>query len=276
MADSLTPIQTALAEAFMGNTQAAKDFFSASPQTFDARLIALLQGLGQLDETLLAGAIAGSDLAGLLREIHATDQAARLAWIQSVKNYLLDPHRVATGSIDNPTTMEMRVAGGVDGSTDTMTIPVGAFGFGTIKVSEQRAAVGSLFHFNISSSLHDSPDIPGGVNREEYYFSFSFSVSIANNPLDPLLSFAQNLYDHGAARLTLASKVQTAFATPPDHLLQGPTYDATLHCDSLSSSPPSSILASMRLEGRAIAKGVNGYSNVLARTQFVGSGIHIG
>lgn len=86
MPDTLTPIQTALAEAFMGNTQSAKDLFPGSPQTFDARLIALLQGLGQLDETILPGAISGEDVAEFLRAFDATNQAQRLLEIARLRN----------------------------------------------------------------------------------------------------------------------------------------------------------------------------------------------
>lgn len=82
---SYTPQRQALGEAFIGDTALAKNLF-ASPQTLDQRLLSLLQGLGQLDETLLSSAISGNDLAGLLREIHGTSQAARTAWIQSVKD----------------------------------------------------------------------------------------------------------------------------------------------------------------------------------------------
>lgn len=79
-------IRTALAEAYLGDTKVAKTLF-ADPATFDQRLVALLDGLGQADETVLPGAISGDDLKAIMGALHPTDNAQRLAWIASMNSF---------------------------------------------------------------------------------------------------------------------------------------------------------------------------------------------
>lgn len=83
--DELVALRTALASAWMGDTHEARAVFGSgeAAKVFDQRLINLLLGLGQ-GPSLDADSVSGSDLAGLLREIAAT-QADRLAWVQALK-----------------------------------------------------------------------------------------------------------------------------------------------------------------------------------------------
>ncbi len=78
-------IRTALADAYLGDTKVAKTLF-ADPATFDQRLVALLDGLGQADETVLPGAISGDDLKAFLAAFHATSNAQRIAKVQDLLN----------------------------------------------------------------------------------------------------------------------------------------------------------------------------------------------
>lgn len=86
MPDSLVALRTALADAWLGDTHAARAIFGSgeAAKVFDQRLIDLLVGLG-VAPTLDANSIYGADLAGLMREIHPTSQADRLAFIQAIK-----------------------------------------------------------------------------------------------------------------------------------------------------------------------------------------------
>lgn len=77
-------IRTALADAYLGDTKVAKTLF-ADPATFDQRLVALLDGLGQADETVLPGAISGDDLKAFLAAF-GTTQVSRLAEVARLRN----------------------------------------------------------------------------------------------------------------------------------------------------------------------------------------------
>lgn len=93
-------IRTALAEAYLGDTKVAKTLF-ADPATFDQRLVALLDGLGQADETILPGAISGDDLKAFLATFHATSNTDRIAKVQDLLNRnsaFMDPFQVDDGS----------------------------------------------------------------------------------------------------------------------------------------------------------------------------------
>lgn len=99
MPDSLVALRTALADAWLGDTHAAREVFGSgeAAKVFDKRLIDLLLGLGQGVVTD-PSSISGEDLAGLLREISATSQAERIAFIQAIKADFVPPSCAVAGS----------------------------------------------------------------------------------------------------------------------------------------------------------------------------------
>lgn len=98
MPDSLVALRTALADAWLGDTHAARQVFGSgeAAKVFDKRLIDLLLGLGQGVVTD-PSSISGEDLAGLLREISATSQAERIAFIQAIKADFIPPSCAVAG-----------------------------------------------------------------------------------------------------------------------------------------------------------------------------------
>ena len=82
MPTTYTPIRTALNEAYFGDTALARLLF-ADPSTFDARVIALLSGLGLNVDAPANTAITTADIKALFASLHATDNAQRIAKLAS-------------------------------------------------------------------------------------------------------------------------------------------------------------------------------------------------
>ena len=221
---SYTPQRQALAEAFLGDTMLAKALF-ASPQTFDQRILSLLQGLGQLDEVLLANAISGNDLAGLLREIAPTDQAARIAWIQSVKSFMLNDYHseygtfVSAGSLThrlyklasiNPTTLT---------SLDIVSGLPSIFLFSNAFVQEFSG--GKHYKFSGALNFYPKSEISNDTGYREHQIFGDFTVNYAAG--GPFSRFV-DLLVAGYPFANPPCRFRT-FNDEADPLSSGPIYD---------------------------------------------------
>ena len=75
---TFTPIRSALADAYLGDTKLARSMFSSDPTLFDQRLLSLLSGLGQGVPSPLPSAISGDDLKAAMAALDPADNGRRI------------------------------------------------------------------------------------------------------------------------------------------------------------------------------------------------------
>lgn len=93
MTDS-TPIRTAMSEAYLGDSKNFHAMFAA-PQTFDLRLQNILSGFAQQTDSATADDLAmAANLRAIAKEMAATDQVARIAFIEKMKTFYTESARI--------------------------------------------------------------------------------------------------------------------------------------------------------------------------------------
>lgn len=173
MPDSLVALRTALSEAWMGDTAAASAIFGSgeAAKVFDQRILDLLLGLGQGPATD-ASSISGPDLASLLREISATSQAERIAFIQAIKTYMANTF-IASAPLSGAFvggrfyTGSGAVAKYLIGSLETSFVSVS-------KVGPDSFAFSGVFDFDFSGDSN-ALNYLGNIAYFEAYINFPLS-----------------------------------------------------------------------------------------------------
>lgn len=169
MPDSLVALRTALADAWLGDTHEARQVFGSgeAAKVFDKRLIDLLLGLGQGVVTD-PSSISGEDIAGLLREISATSQAERIAFIQAVKSYMANTFVASPVSFGSYVTSAFKSL--TNATQKTLSQQIIQNPIQLSKIGPATFALSGHIVFN-----HDPSDvIPGSPGLSRFYSSFTF------------------------------------------------------------------------------------------------------
>ena len=131
-------IRTALGETFGGDSSLFKALFTL-PQTFDARIMSILSGLGINIDTPTADDLAMiANLRLLMKEIDSTTQANRISFIDNLKTLLANPPEKESYTLGYASSPLLAAVGADGGGLDHVE------GAGTITVAKLAPKMYSL------------------------------------------------------------------------------------------------------------------------------------
>ena len=184
----LRSIRNALGSTYLGDTKLAKALGFSSVQTFDSRLIAFLQGLGQAVDAPLADAVSGLNIHDTLYGLGFTqsDRNARLQTFYNELRYSIEMRQKAaqTRLYLNRNGTQVYL-GGPAGSTNLLTL-----------------ALNSYFNLTAATANRTSPD---EIIVDDAGFTFSSPIHVKHEVGNTKVSASQTIV--GLGQKTYANSV---------------------------------------------------------------------